>query len=294
MPDKKIPNRIPAAEAGRWQSWALPDVAGAGRVVASKEKQSRGKPGANESIEDVELDGLTFSGSMTAEQLHEIVQAAEQEGFDKGYRDGLTQGRDEGHKTGQQQGLNEMRTQLMADQKRFNDLAQALLAPVESQDQRLETLLLIMVERMTRAVVRRELMQNPDDIHALVRRAVNALPAGAGRLQIYLNPDDLARMETYRREQPAWEYVADESMQSGGVKIVTPDSVVDDTVERRLDEIIERFSLQQDVDETTEDEEIFARVEREPEAAMAEPADEAPGLSDDAAPNPNPEGGDLL
>lgn len=258
MTDKKHLNRIPAAEAGRWQSWALPDVDNASRV-ASNEKLARDKGGKRkgESVEDVDIaDVQNFSG-MTAEQLHDIVQSAEKEGFDKGYQDGLQQGRDEGYKAGQQQGLSEMRSQLMADQKRFNDLAKALLSPVEEQDQRLEDLLLTMVERLSQAVVRRELVTDPADIRALVRHAVSVLPSGPDKLRIFLNPEDLERVESYTREQPGWHFIADPEMATGGVRVETDDSVVNDSVERRLQEVIERFLQQQDSDEASTDESLF-------------------------------------
>lgn len=264
MTDKKHPNRIPAAEAGRWQSWALPDVANASRV-ASNEKLARDKGGKRkgESVEDVDINDVQNFSGMTAEQLHGIVQSAEKEGFDKGYQDGLHQGRDEGYKAGQQQGLSEMRSQLMADQKRFNDLAKALLAPVEDQDQRLESLLLTMVERLAEAVVRRELATDPADIRALVRRAVSVLPSGPDKLRIYLNPEDLERVESYTREQPGWHFIADAEMAAGGVRVETDDSVVNDSVERRLQEVLERFLQQQDSDENSSDEALFGS---EPEA----------------------------
>ncbi len=273
MSDNKKPvNRIPAAEAGRWQSWALPDVANAERRVSSIEQQARQRGGRRkgERVEDVSLDQIQNFSGLTAEQLHSIVQQAEKEGFDKGYQDGLQQGRDEGHKAGQQQGLSEMRSQLMADQKRFKDLAQALLSPVEQQDQRLEKLLLTMVERLTRAVVRRELETGREDIRALVRRAVAALPTGPGHLRIFLNAEDLERVASYSREQSEWQFIADAEMAPGGVRVETGDSVVDDSVERRLREVIERFLQQQDSDEQSTDESLF-RAEDAAPASGEEP-----------------------
>ncbi|HEY7883742.1 MAG TPA: FliH/SctL family protein [Cellvibrionaceae bacterium] len=272
MSDKKNPNRIPAAQAGRWQSWSLPSVDGRDHAVASNEKLARDTGArAGESIEDVNLKDIKSFGKMTAEQLQEIVHSAEQEGFDKGYRDGLNQGRDEGYKAGQQQGLSEMRSQLMADQKRCQALAHALTFPVEQQDQQLQALLLTVVERLARAVVRRDLTVAPADIGALVRRAIAALPKGASHVRIYLHPDDLARVESPLREQAALEFIADRELNPGGVRVETPDSLVDDSVEHRLNEVIERFMLQQDSDEVTTDEQLFAREIQEQSAPLAEP-----------------------
>lgn len=270
---KKLLNRIPAAEAGRWQSWSLPDVADAERRVSSNEKQARQRDGRRqgERVEDASLEQIQNFSGLTAEQLHNIVQQAEKEGFDKGYQDGLQQGRDEGHKAGQQQGLSEMRSQLMADQKRFKDLAQALLSPVEQQDQRLETLLLIMVERLTQAVVRRELATAREDMRGLIRQAVAALPTGPGHLRIFLNPDDLERVASYSREQSEWQFIADADMAPGGVRVETGDSVVDDTVERRLHDVIERFLQQQDSDEQSSDELLFDGTGPAPAAEDGEP-----------------------
>lgn len=247
---KAKPNRIPAAEGQAWEPWTMP-VIGDDEQVLSVQKTSQQD---SESIEEVDLQPDHPSQALTAEQLAEIVQEAEKEGFAKGCEEGLKQGYDEGFKSGQQQGLLEMRQQLTAEQKTFQSLAASLFEPIEQQDELLEAMLLATIERLTRAVVMKELATDRGDLIALVRQAVAALPRGRERIAVHLNPEDLPLVETYCQEHGLdWSFHPDPDVGTGGVKVVTDDSTVDFTVERRLEDIIDSFLNQQNVDENTPD-----------------------------------------
>lgn len=205
---KANPNRIPAAEGQAWEPWTMP-VIGDDEQVLSVQKSSQ-EESASESIEDVDLEAAHPQQALTAEQLAEIVREAEQEGFAKGHEEGLKQGYDEGFKSGQQQGLLEMRQQLTAEQKTFQSLAAGLFDPIEQQDELLEAMLLATIERLTRAVVLKELTTDRGDLIALVRQAVAALPRGRDRITVYLNPEDLSLVETYCQEHALdWVFHAD-------------------------------------------------------------------------------------
>ncbi|MDO3382594.1 flagellar assembly protein FliH [Gilvimarinus algae] len=273
MGEKANPNRIPAESADHWRSWAMPVIGDDGSVVSADKNKGRQ---ADESIEDVELDNLP-SGGMTAEQLAEIVGQAEQEGFAKGREDGFKTGYDEGYLSGQQQGALDMRQQLVAEQKTFQSLVEAFSRPLNDQDEKLEKLLLNMVGRMTRAVVMRELTTDSGDILALVRQSIAALPAGSEVMTVHLNPEDLAVVEAYSKDHSLdWHFHPDPDLTPGGVKVSTRDSHVDYSVERRLEEVIERFLSQQEVDEKTSD-----------EALLASPEDAAQQVPDDPIPTPD-------
>ena len=245
--EKKLPNRIAAEDVGEYRSWRVPLINDNGTVMPSAEKEARERKVQDmkrqgESIEDVDMPGATPKKGMTAQEMQEIIEAAEKDGFAQGHQEGFDKGMAEGYEAGQQKGLMEMRQQLVAEQQRFQKLVQALLNPIAEQDNDLEKLLLDVICTLTESVVQRELIIDSSHIVTLVRTAVNALPVGSKNLRVCLNPDDLAAVETYAEEQQLnWQFVGDEQLAPGGCRIETSESRVDFSVEKRLQTVLTQF-----------------------------------------------------
>jgi len=246
MTTKKLPNRIPAEDLKNYTAWVLPPIHGEDdRVLPTtgREAQKQAEENARrkgEKVEDVEYEGQ--NSGLSAEELQRIVDEAEKEGRERGYEAGFEQGRAEGYETGERKGEEAMRQKLAAEQQRFQHLVQSLREPVEAQDEALEKLLLDTVCAITKSLVQRELLTDSSHILEQVRAAVEVLPAGASNLQIYLNPDDLALVETYAEErQLDWQFHGDPALLPGGCRVNTLESQVDFSVEHRLAQQLEAF-----------------------------------------------------
>lgn len=261
---KNQPNRIPAEEAGSFQTWHLPPVGAKGAVLPSAEKEAKeieaeALQQSAESVEDIELPPGVPNTGMTAQEMQEIFDEAERDGFAQGHKDGyekgMTEGMAEGYEAGQQKGLMEMRQQLVAEQQRFQKLAEALLQPLRAQDDDLEKMLLDIVCTLTQSVVQRELTTDSSHIVDLVKAAVEALPVGSSNLRICLNPDDLAAVESYAKEQQLeWRFFGDAQLSPGGCRVEAPNSRVDFSVANRLKSVLEQFVNKQltDADDDAE------------------------------------------
>ncbi|ARU26859.1 flagellar assembly protein FliH [Cellvibrio sp. PSBB006] len=245
--EKKLPNRIAAEDVGEYRAWRVPLINDNGTVMPSAEKEARERKAQamkrqGESIEDVDMPSATPKKGMTAQEMQEIIEAAEKDGFAQGHQEGFDKGMAEGYEAGQQKGLMEMRQQLVTEQQRFQKLVQALLDPIAEQDNDLEKLLLDVICTLTESVVQRELIIDSSHIVTLVRTAVNALPVGSKNLRVCLNPDDLAAVETYAEEQQLnWQFVGDEQLAPGGCRVETSESRVDFSVEKRLQTVLTQF-----------------------------------------------------
>ena len=245
--EKKLPNRIAAEDVGEYRTWRVPLINDNGTVMPSAEKEARERKAQamkrqGESIEDVDMPSATPKKGMTAQEMQEIIEAAEKDGFAQGHQEGFDKGMAEGYEAGQQKGLMEMRQQLVTEQQRFQKLVQALLDPIAEQDNDLEKLLLDVICTLTESVVQRELIIDSSHIVTLVRTAVNALPVGSKNLRVCLNPDDLAAVETYAEEQQLnWQFVGDEQLAPGGCRVETSESRVDFSVEKRLQTVLTQF-----------------------------------------------------
>lgn len=251
MSDKSpLMNRIPAEEAQDVRTWVLPPISDRGKVLSSAEKEAKERRAAllktnKESIQTIEINEPP-KGGMTAEEMQAIFDEAEKDGFAQGHKAGFEQGNAEGFEAGKQQGLMEMRAQLVAEQQRFQKITQALLTPLNEQDEDLEQMLLDIVCSLTQSVVQRELVTDSSQILELVQLAIASLPVGSKNIRISLNPDDLAAVETYAAEQQLdWKFFGDINLQAGGCRIETPESRVDYSVSSRLQSVLEQFITKQ-------------------------------------------------
>lgn len=270
MSDNKLQNRIPAEAVESATTWVIPPITEHGKILSSVEKEARERRERllrreKETIETVEIPEPEVAPQMgmTAEEMQAIFDTAEKDGFEQGHTAGFDKGNAEGYEAGRQQGLMEMRAHLVAEQQRFQALANALLDPVNEQDGDVEHLLLDVICTLTQSVVQRELLTDSSHIVSLVREAVDALPIGNKNIRVCLNPDDLAAVETYAAEQQlAWHFFGDAELLPGGCRIETPESRVDFSVSSRLQSVLEQFISKQlasgDSDDD-EDESSFAQ-----------------------------------
>ena len=246
MSEKTLPSRIPAEQLGEVKSWLVPPIKETGKVLSSAQKEARDHRDrllrqGKEKIETLEMPAPAKNG-MTAQEMQDIFDAAEKDGFAQGQAAGFEKGKADGYEAGRQQGLTEMRAQLTAEQQRFHTLANALLDPLHAQDNDLENMLLDAICSLTQSVIQRELLTDSSHILELVKSAVDALPVGSKNIRIALNPDDLAVVETYAQEQQlSWQFIGDVQLQPGGCRVETPESRVDFSVSVRLQSVLEQF-----------------------------------------------------
>ncbi|HSC67320.1 MAG TPA: flagellar assembly protein FliH [Cellvibrio sp.] len=253
MSDNKLQNRIPAETVENAATWVIPPITDHGKILSSAEKEARERRERllrreKETIETVEIaePEQLPQVAITAEEMQAVFDAAEKDGFEQGHQAGFTKGNAEGYEAGRQQGLMEMRAQLVAEQQRFQTLAQALIEPINAQDDDIEHLLLDVICTLTQSVVQRELLTDSSHIIGLVKQAVDSLPIGSKNIRVSLNPDDLAAVETYAAEQQlAWNFFGDSELLPGGCRIETPESRVDFSVSSRLQTVLEQFISRQ-------------------------------------------------
>lgn len=279
MSDNSLQNRIPADAVENATTWVIPPITEHGKILSSAEKEARERRERllrreKETIETVEIPEPEAAPQlgMTAEEMQAIFDAAEKDGFEQGHKEGFNKGNAEGYEAGRQQGLMEMRAQLVAEQQRFHKLANALLDPINAQDNEVELLLLDVICTLTQSVVQRELLTDSSHIVSLVKNAVEALPIGSKNIRVCLNPDDLAAVETYAAEQQlAWQFFGDVDLLPGGCRIETPESRVDFSVSSRLQTVLEQFISKQltSGDSDDEDDDAFAQADLTPKVALA-------------------------
>lgn len=194
----------------------------------------------------------------TAEEIEAMHQQAHDEGFAEGHALGLQAAEIEAKTTldeelaklqaereqlqqqhQQQQTELEQERALLAEQSAYLvQLLDNLTHPVEALDEAVEEQLLQLTISVARQLVRRELKTDPGEIIAIIREALALLPVGKRDIQIYLNPEDTqlvkASFSLAEDDRRSWQLLEDPTISRGGCRLVSNDSQIDASVEKRL------------------------------------------------------------
>ncbi|MEO0442924.1 MAG: flagellar assembly protein FliH [Pseudomonadota bacterium] len=255
-------SRFSDEELDKCQSWSLPDVSSSKLLPsAEKEKADRNKNKSislstkvsvknknsdsisedDEVIEDVAADSVSMQ-PLTAEQLKEITEAAEKEGYDAGYKKGFTEGETAGNIAGKQHGLQGGQQIIAEQSERLQHLMDALLIPLESEQNLIEKIILDMVCQLAKAVIEKELVLDSSQITQLVRNAVQSLPSNTEKFTLYLNPQDSELIKEHMKTvDKKVLYQIDDELLPGGCRLEAKHSSIDATVEKRMQNIIDGF-----------------------------------------------------
>ena len=132
----------------------------------------------------------------------------------------------------------ELRPQLAA----LGELLQQLAEPLAELDDEVEAALVDLACRIARQVVRRELQTDRAQILVVAREALAALPLNARGITVALHPKDaeLVRESLASVDGGAkWTITEDPLLTRGGLRVQSERSLVDATVEKRLQNVVE-------------------------------------------------------
>ena len=176
--------------------------------------------------------GLVPEGSLqppTAAEVQAIQKQAWQEGFDQGYQDGSSKGYHSGVSAGQEV------------IEALSGILDTLGKPVRLLTDQVIDELVMVIRVVTRQLVRREIHQDPGQLIAVIREAVNALPFSNQQIQIRMHPEDAVIVRDVLAldgTAPIWELVEDLVLSRGDVRLVGDASQVDGRLETRLNTLI--------------------------------------------------------
>lgn len=301
MADSSPPGRIPFEAISDAKSWALPMVDG---KVANKEEQSKRKSQAlkrkseqaqrktqPEPVEsqDVELSEEPAVKPLTARELEEITQAAEQDGFEKGYNEGVEQGKAEGRKSGFSEGLKAGTEQAESEHGQWLKeqgtylaaICENLLEPAKAQQEALADVVFDLAVGLAKELLAAELRADPAKIVPIIDQAIAALPAAEKNISLSLHPDDL---EAYQRFAPfpscADRANADASLERGSCRVKSEHSYVDYSVAARILEF--KAALADAPESEPEPVPVIGRPKKVAQEVMAEARADDQGITDDA------------
>ncbi|MDZ7754486.1 MAG: flagellar assembly protein FliH [Gammaproteobacteria bacterium] len=205
--------RVISDGAGRFRSWELPEVGGAGKAKAG--------------------GGGNRPRPPTAGDIEQLEKQVREEAFRQGHAEGEAQGRQEGLRRAEQRNADVT--------KRLKALLDGMSQPYAELDERVVETLVELAVSVARHIIRRELRTDPEQVIAVVREAVAALPEVTPRVEIHLHPEDAALVrETVGvgDGESAWTVVEKPMITRGGCRVASESSQVDATIERRVAEAV--------------------------------------------------------
>ncbi len=201
-------NEVTAEELANYQRWQAPHVV---------------------SVSDVNAPNQAL---MTVEGIEKLQKEAQQEG----YKVGFEQGKKAGQAAGQQNIIQQITY--------LKQIMTTLNSPLSELDQQIEHDLITLVTTMTRQLVRRELKTDPEHVIGAVRAAMAVLPINDRKLKIHLNPQDIELVKkglSVDDNSVNWSWIDDPTLSRGGCRLETADTMIDASVEARLESVINKL-----------------------------------------------------
>ena len=159
--------------------------------------------------------------TVTVSSIRATLDSARQKGYDEGFEKGHAEG------------LAKAQA-ITAD---LQQLWEAMAQPFSRQEEVLFAEQCLLVSRVARAVLERELQTEPASVEAALSKALELLKSSVQAIEITINSRDLSRLEAVAPEllqnQP-WRIEVDDDLMPGGCRVQVDDSIVDATLEGRL------------------------------------------------------------
>lgn len=179
------------------------------------------------------------------------------EGMDRGYAEGYAIGLDAGRSDGREQGRDDG-FRAGADEARRDILAcfDTLAVPLDAMFAALKNLqadyqaalrkeVVELVAKVARQVIRSELALQPVQLLALVDETLATMPPAREGVEVFLNPEEMARIAELAPERAArWTLIADARLEPGECRVKAGGREADAGCRQRLAACIEQVSHQ--------------------------------------------------
>lgn len=155
------------------------------------------------------------------EELKRIYEQARQEGYARGTADGLEQGRRQAEK----------------ERQTILKIINHFIHPLKEVDEKLEEELVKLSISIAKQIIRREFKTDPKHIIGVVRESIASLPPMYSRIAIYLNPADaeiIREIYAVGNKDYKIELHDDLSIERGGCRVETEESLIDASIENRI------------------------------------------------------------
>lgn len=237
--------RIPAGKA-KYENWEMPDLTGVQRSI-NKRLEEIEQEEETHSVETLEaynpptLEELEqLRADFEAEGKAEGLAKGLEEGREAGFEEGKKQGYEEAYQTGYNEGLANAREVVEAEILKWQNLQEQIVQPLSAIDEDVELAIVELIKLIATGVLRRELNLGRSELRDIVREAIKSLPISSDRVFLRVNPEDAQIVESACvKSLEDYKIVVDENITKGGCILEMKNSLVNSTVERRYQALVD-------------------------------------------------------
>ncbi|MAC46806.1 MAG: hypothetical protein CMI12_08130 [Oceanospirillum sp.] len=241
-----------------FEKWEMPDLTGIslrslGREKISDQIVGPEDEGVEEEVEVLELPTQDEIDAIKLQAYEEAYAAGKEQGMldglAQGREDGFLKGKAEGHEEGSQQGyqegLQQGQREIDAALGQLNNVLALLHEPIEQQSEELEHVLYNLLEKLVRIMTHHELQLRSDVVLDIIRESLDALPRNSERIRVFVSAQDFELANNQSMGSlDKWQVYIDEAMQPGGCRVETLNSLIDASVETRLNDMLNQIVSQ--------------------------------------------------
>jgi flagellar assembly protein FliH len=159
------------------------------------------------------------------------VSAADAESIEKSRLQAMQQG--------YREGLERAESELAAVRQQLLDIINFFESPLQALNEEVEQELSVLAVTLAQQLVKREIRAEPGELIGVIRDAVKMLPSHSRAIRIMLNPEDADLVRTSLQldehdDELNWKLVEDPMISRGGCEIKSDRSVINATLEKRL------------------------------------------------------------
>lgn len=159
-------------------------------------------------------------------------------------------------KKGYEEGLKKAQQEISEYKSSFESVVNSIENSVKIFDDEVVEAVNELAVSISKQIIRRELQTNSEQVVSVVKEAIKLLPLDNSRLIIHLNPSDISAMQKVFNQDDivnSYSLVEDPSVQRGGCKLATDDSIIDATIDSQIAQIAASIlGSQRNVDRSNE------------------------------------------
>lgn len=141
-------------------------------------------------------------------------------------------------------GLENAQSKIQQQLDLLNEYILHQVNPFKEINQQISEELANLAGKIARALVKRELKTEPETIMALIRDSIQTLNCDPQTIRIHLHPDDAEILHDINKrlhQKHGWEIIEDPLLGHGDCRVASRDSLIDESLQSRIDHIITQF-----------------------------------------------------
>jgi flagellar assembly protein FliH len=224
---------IPKEDMTPFQRWKMdpldsPNKQGASTSSQSDTSDQEVKPPASNASE--KQSPLTLP---TEEQVDQVFQQAQKEGYSAGFQAGRS--------AGYQEGKQAAETEIKGEVKRIQAILSELDQELHQIDQQVAQDLLTLALDLAKKMIMEALKIRPELVLPIVHEAIRQLPHATQHPRLFLHPDDAVLVSSRLNDelsQSDWKICTDEKIDRGGCRVDAAGSEIDAGLSTRWKRIL--------------------------------------------------------